>query len=240
MKRYMKFALVCLVSVLVMTTLTGCLHRKKTTYQTYITNILDVNYKGEFDSYIKKTRGSEEDAEASYEQSASYLASQLINHYSLNNAPSEEVSSLFSDTAKVIYSKAKYEVSKAYKSGDDYYVDVTVYPMNILNQVFDDVYNYTNDFNKRIEDGEFNNVEKEDYELQIAQGISDILTDKAEAVEYLSPVVVSVKIIDDGEYYSADSDGLSQVDAAMLAVEGGHASEEDDSTEDTQTESVAD
>jgi hypothetical protein len=112
--------------------------------------------------------------------------------------------------------------------------------MNILNQVFDDVYNYTNDFNKRIEDGEFNNVEKEDYELQFAQGISDILTDKAEAVEYLSPVVVSVKIIDDGEYYSADSDGLSQVDAAMLAVEGGHAAEEDDSTEDTQTESSAD
>ena len=126
MKHHSKLVILGLAATLVMTSLTGCLHRKKTTYQTYMQNILDVNYKGSFDGYVKDNDGSEEDASAMYSDSIDYLAGQLINHYSLNNAETDEVDAIFDETAKVIYSKAKYEVSRAYKSGSDYYVDVTV------------------------------------------------------------------------------------------------------------------
>ena len=131
MKHHSKLVILGLAATLVMTSLTGCLHRKKTTYQTYMQNVLDVNYKGSFDGYVKDNDGSEEDASAIYSDSIDYLAGQLINHYSLNNAETDEVDAIFEETAKVIYSKAKYEVSRAYKSGSDYYVDVTVYPMDI-------------------------------------------------------------------------------------------------------------
>ena len=178
MKHHSKLVILGLAATLVMTSLTGCLHRKKTTYQTYMQNILDVNYKGSFDGYVKDNDGSEEDASAMYSDSIDYLAGQLINHYSLNNAETDEVDAIFDETAKVIYSKAKYEVSRAYKSGSDYYVDVTVYPMDILNQAFDDVFAYIDDYNKKISAGDFNNTTKEDYEKEFAQGVSDILQNK--------------------------------------------------------------
>ena len=178
LKRYSRLMLLGLTTTFTLASLTGCLHRKKTTYQTYMQNILDVNYKGSFDGYVDDNDGSKDDAQAMYDDTIDYLSVQLINHYSLANADSDEVKDIFNDTAKTIYSQAKYEVSQAYKNGDDYYVDVTVYPMDILNQVFDDVFAYIEDSNKKIAGGDYNNTGKEDYEAQFAQGVADIIQEK--------------------------------------------------------------
>lgn len=240
LKRYSRLMLLGLTTAFTLTSLTGCLHRKKTTYQTYMQNILDVNYKGSFDGYVDDNDGSKDDAQAMYDDTIDYLSDQLINHYSLANADSDEVKSIFNETAKTIYSRAKYEVSQAYKNGDDYYVDVTVYPMDILNQSFDDVFAYIEDSNKKIAAGDFNNTEKEDYEAQFAQGVADIIQDKSSSMEYRSPVVVSVKITDDGDYYCADPSGLSQVDASMLAIEGSRDGSSDDSASDSSEDGSSD
>ena len=237
LKQYSKLALLGLTATLVMTSMTGCMHRKKTAYQTYMQNVLDVNYKGDFDGYVKDNEGSSDDAQAMYDDTIDYLANQLINHYSLANADSDEVKNIFSGTAKSIYSRSKYEVSQAYKNGDDYYVDVTVYPMDILNQASDDVFEYIEDSNKKIAAGEFNNTDKEDYEAQFAKGVADILQAKASDMDYRSPVVISVKITDDGDYYCADSEGLSQVDASMLAIEGSQQSSGSDSSDSSSEDS---
>lgn len=240
LKRYSRMMLLGLTTALTLTSLTGCLHRKKTTYQTYMQNILDVNYKGSFDGYVDDNDGSKDDAQAMYDDTIDYLSDQLINHYSLANADSDEVKSIFNETAKTIYSRAKYEVSQAYKNGDDYYVDVTVYPMDILNQAFDDVFAYIEESNKKIAAGDFNNTEKEDYEAQFAQGVADIIQGKSSSMEYRSPVVVSVKITDDGDYYCADPSGLSQVDASMLAIEGSRDGSSGDSASDSSEDSSSD
>ena len=240
LKRYSRLMLLGLTTAFTLTSLTGCLHRKKTTYQTYMQNILDVNYKGSFDGYVDDNDGSKDDAQAMYDDTIDYLSDQLINHYSLANADSDEVKSIFNETAKTIYSRAKYEVSQAYKNGDDYYVDVTVYPMDILNQAFDDVFAYIEESNKKIAAGDFNNTEKEDYEAQFAQGVADIIQDKSSSMEYRSPVVVSVKITDDGDYYCADPSGLSQVDASMLAIEGSRDGSSDDSASDSSEDGSSD
>ena len=50
LKRYSRLMLLGLTTTFTLASLTGCLHRKKTTYQTYMQNILDVNYKGSFDA----------------------------------------------------------------------------------------------------------------------------------------------------------------------------------------------
>ena len=116
-------------------------------------------------------------------------------------------------------------------------MDVTVYPMDILNQAFDDVFAYIDDYNKKISAGDFNNTTKEDYEKEFAQGVSDILQNKAADMDYRSPVVVSVKITDDGDYYCADPAGLSQVDASMLAIEGSQQSSGSDSSDSSSEDS---
>lgn len=235
LKNRSKLLLLGLVTTFALTSMTGCLQRKKTAYQSYMQNILDVNYKGSFDGYVDDSEGSKDDAQTMYDDTIDYLSGQLINHYSLANTDSDEVTSIFNETAKTIYSKAKYEVSQAYKNGDDYYVDVTVYPMDILNQAFNDVFAYIEDMNKKVSAGEFNNTTKEDYEAQFAKGISDILQAKATDMEYRSPVVVSVKITDDGDYYCAEASGLSQVDASMLAIEGSQSGSSDDSSSDSES-----
>ena len=239
LKKCSKHLLLGLVTIFALASTTGCLQRKKTAYQAYMQNILDVNYKGTFDGYVDDNDGSKEDAQTMYDDTIDYLSGQLINHYSLANADSDEVTNIFNDTAKLIYSKAKYEVSQAYKNGDDYFVDVTVYPMDILNQAFDDVFAYIEDMNKKVTAGEFNNTAKEDYETQFAKGVSDILQSKATDMKYRNPVVVSVKITDDGDYYCADSAGLSQVDASMLAIEGSQSNSSDDSSNDSESSNTS-
>ena len=218
-RRYMRMLALGLAAVLVCSSLTGCLKRKKTAYQTYMINLLDVNYKGDFTGYVKDNNGDEETAAGVYEDSIGYLADQLITHYSLDNSDSNAARDAFVDAAKVIYKGSKYEVSRAYKGGNGYCVDVTVYPMNILNQAYDDIYEYTDEYNKKIASGEFNNTEKEEYERQFAEGVANILKSKAENMDYLSPVVVTVKIVDGDGYYSVDPADLKKVDATMLAVE---------------------
>lgn len=239
LKKCSKHLLLGLVTIFALASMTGCLQRKKTAYQAYMQNILDVNYKGTFDGYVDDNDGSKDDAQTMYDDTIDYLSGQLINHYSLANADSDEVTNIFNDTAKLIYSKAKYEVSQAYKNGDDYFVDVTVYPMDILNQAFDDVFAYIEDMNKKVTAGEFNNTTKEDYETQFAKGVSDILQSKATDMKYRNPVVVSVKITDDGDYYCAEASGLSQVDSSMLAIEGSQSNSSDDSSNDSESSSTS-
>ena len=67
--------------------------------------------------------------------------------------------------------------------------------------------------------------------------MSDILKNKAADMDYRSPVVVSVKITDDGDYYCADPAGLSQIDASMLAIEGSQQSSGSDSSDSSSEDS---
>lgn len=219
MNKKIKFTALALVLVILISSLAGCAHKKKTAYQTYIQNLLDVNYKGNFEDYIKESGGKETDAVSMHGECIAYLANQLITHYSLDNAKSITINNTYQKLAEEIYSHAKYEVSEGYKKGSDYYVDIKVYPLNILNQVYDEVFHYIDTFNKNVSAGTYNNYTKEDYEEVFAQGIADILQSKSANIEYAEPVTVSVKMIDDGEYYYIDKDDLARLDAAMLALE---------------------
>ncbi len=219
MNKKMKFTALALVLVILISSLAGCAHKKKTAYQTYIQNLLDVNYKGNFEDYIKESGGKETDAVSMHGECIAYLANQLITHYSLDNAKSITINNTYQKLAEEIYSHAKYEVSEGYKKGSDYYVDIKVYPLNILNQVYDEVFHYIDTFNQNVSAGTYNNYTKEDYEEVFAQGIADILQSKSANIEYAEPVTVSVKMIDDGEYYYIDKDDLARLDAAMLALE---------------------
>ncbi|MGN0395657.1 MAG: hypothetical protein ACI4EF_09845 [Coprococcus sp.] len=219
MKHKSRLISLVLILVIIISSLTGCIHKKKTAYQTYIQNLLDVNYKGDFDDYINESGGKESDAVNMYEDCITYLANQLITHYSLDNAKSVTINDTYKKLAVDIYSKTKYEVSEAYKKGSEYYVDVTVYPLNILNQAYDEVFQYIDTFNKNVSEGKYNNYTKEDYEEVFAQGIADILSSKTSNMEYAEPITVSVKMIDDGEYYYIDNNDLARLDAAMLALE---------------------
>ena len=194
-------------------------------------NLLDVNYKGDYTNYIKENKGNETDALAMYQECLSNLANQLISHYNLNTNKSVEVTQTFTTLATTIYSNAKYEVSESYKENGDYYVDVTIYPIAVLDQSYDEIMSYIEDFNKDVNNGVYNDVKKEEYDKKFANGIASILTSHAENPEYKDAVVVKALINDDGEYYSIASDSLTEIDQAMVATETADATETDTSEE---------
>lgn len=217
---------VCLLS------LTGCGQKKKTAYQNYVKNLLDVNYKGDYANYVKENKGNETDALAMYQECLSNLSNQLITHYNLNTNQSVDVNETFSDVAASIYQAAKYDVSESYKENGDYYVDVTIYPLDILNQSYDEILSYIEAFNKDVADGVYNDVTKEVYNEKFASGIASILSANAENPEYKDAVVVKALITDDGEYYSISADSLKEIDKAIIATE----SEASDNTSEETAE----
>lgn len=210
---------------------TGCGQKKVTAYQSYVKNLLDVNYKGDYTNYVKQNKGNETDALALYQDCLSNLANQLITHYNLNTNQSVEVNQTFTTVAAAIYNDARYEVSESYKENGDYYVDVTIYPLAILDQSYDEIIAYIEAFNKDVDDGVYNDVKKEEYDKKFANGIASILSSHTEKPQYKDPVVIKALINDDGEYYSISSDSLKEIDQAMIATETADATEADTSEE---------
>ncbi len=102
-----------------------------------------------------------------YQECLSNLSNQLITHYNLNTNQSVDVNETFSDVAASIYQAAKYDVSESYKENGDYYVDVTIYPLDILSQSYDEILSYIEAFNKDVADGVYNDVTKEVYNEKI-------------------------------------------------------------------------
>lgn len=219
MKQRRNYITVGLLIFVCLLSLTGCGQKKKTAYQNYVKNLLDVNYKGDYANYVKENKGNETDALAMYQECLSNLSNQLITHYNLNTNQSVDVNETFSDVAASIYQAAKYDVSESYKENGDYYVDVTIYPLDILNQSYDEILSYIEAFNKDVADGVYNDVTKEVYNEKFASGIASILSANAENPEYKDAVVVKALITDDGEYYSISADSLKEIDKAIIATE---------------------
>lgn len=232
MKQRRNYITVGLLIFVCLLSLTGCGQKKKTAYQNYVKNLLDVNYKGDYANYVKENKGNETDALAMYQECLSNLSNQLITHYNLNTNQSVDVNETFADVAASIYQAAKYDVSESYKENGDYYVDVTIYPLDILNQSYDEILSYIETFNKDVADGVYNDVTKEVYNEKFASGIASILSANAENPEYKDAVVVKALITDDGEYYSISADSLKEIDKAIIATE----SEASDNTSEETAE----
>lgn len=229
MRVFRRSIVLCLVFLFALCSLCGCGGKKKTVYQLYVQNLLDVNYKGIYSNYIKENGGQEADAENMHRDCINQLAEQLISHYSINNTQALKLKERFLEIAELIYSQTKYTVSESYHEGRDYFVDVTIYPINVLDQSYDDIIAYIEQFNADVDAGVYNNHTMEQYEETFAMGLADILEENANNMEYQDPVTIKVTIIDDGKYYSISSEDLISIDSQMIAVETfGIESEETD------------
>lgn len=235
MKIIFKRSLILALTLTMVLSMCGCRSlRKKVAYKEYVENIMDVNFKGNFNKYIKDDNGNESDALSMYEDCASNLGSQLLKHYSASNVSSVTVSERFTALAKEIYKHSKFTVSEAYADGDNYYVDVEITPMNFLNQAHGDVVEYINKFNDDVENGMYSNSTTTEYEEAFAMGLADILESHAAEMKYGEPVKLKVLIDDNGKYYSISSDSIVDIENSMFVLEDG--SEETDTESDTSSE----
>lgn len=231
-----KLALV-LVAAVLLASLTGCSDKYEKRYQNYIKSLIAINYLGATKDYIESTGANKDDADALYEANAEYLADNILSYYSIQISEAPDMRAEYVKLAKDIYRKVNYKVSKAYKSGTQYCVDVTIYPIDIFAQTSEDVTAYVEHFNEKVANGDYNNYSMEQYQTEFSTGMLEILHTGCLNVSYAEPVTVTVTIIKDGNtYYIGDHDFMA-IDSAMIAASSVKESTENlEDTDNTESE----
>lgn len=215
-KKYSALLLVCIMAL----QLVGCsaFKSKNKKYASYVTSLLDANYKGQFETFLSLTDSDEEAVTNVYNEGIAHLADALIAYYGIELVDDGTVREQFITLTKSIYAAAKYEVQSAVKSGDTYTVEVLVYPMDILQTTYNDVIAYIQSFNEKKEAGVFDEYEIEQYEVEFAQGILDILNAAVPNISYLEPASTIVTIQTDENSYFISDDDFTKLDHNLIAA----------------------
>ncbi|SEP62130.1 hypothetical protein SAMN02910369_00302 [Lachnospiraceae bacterium NE2001] len=207
-----------LVSIVMLLSLTGC-GNNTSNYQAYVKSLITSNYLGVTGEYVKLTGANEEDAEATYLQNVTRLADNLSMYYGLDISGDPELAPAMVDLAKQIYGKAKFDVGKAYKDNNINYVDVTIYPIDIINQTNPEIVAYVQRFNEAVENGDYNDYTKEEYEYEFASGIIGILAGAVEDIDYSNPETVQVRIITTDDSYYIGNEDFKNIDKYIILTD---------------------
>lgn len=222
MKMITKKSAVIVMACVMILSITGCslFDSKAKVYSRYATSLLDINYKNVSKDYMTLTGVSQKDAEAVYVANMDYQAHNLMNYYGVKEVDDGTILSEFYYLAQSIFSNAKYEVTdvKKDKENDTYTLELTVYPLDTLETTYDQVVEYIENFNARVDDGDFNNTTEVEYETEFAEGIMDILKNTTEKPGYMDPVVLEIPIQPSDDYYYISDEDFLKIDEHILFI----------------------
>ena len=217
-KKLTIFSLVCVMVL----SLTGCslFDSKSKVYSRYAISLLDINYKNVSKDYMTLTGVSQKDAEAVYIANMDYQAHNLMNYYGVKEVDDGTILSEFYYLAQSIFSNAKYEVTdvKKDKATDSYTLELTVYPLDTLEATYDQVVEYIENFNAKVDEGDYNNTTEVDYETEFAEGIIDILKSTVDNPGYMDPVVLEIPIQPSDDYYYISDEDFLKIDKSILYI----------------------
>lgn len=222
MKRFFKrFAVISMICVM-MLSVAGCslFDGKDKVYSRYLVSLLDINYKNVSKDYMTLTGVSQKDAEAVYVANMDYQAHNLMNYYGVKEVDDGTILSEFYYLAQSIFSNAKYEVTDVIhdKDSDSYTLELTVYPLDTLETTYDTVVSYIEDFNVKVDEGDYNNTNEVDYETEFAEGIIEILKGTTEEPGYMDPVVLEIPIKPMDDYYYITDEDFLKIDSQILYI----------------------
>lgn len=241
MKRFTILLMVCAMTI----SLAGCslFDSKAKVYSRYAISLLDINYKNISKDYMTLTGISQKDAEAVYVANMDYQAHNLMSYYGVKEVDDGTILSEFYYLAQSIFKNAKYEVTdvKQDKDSNSYTLELTVYPLDTLETTYDDVVAYIENFNARVDDGDFNDTTEVDYETEFAEGIINILKKTVENPGYMDPVVLEIPIEPSDDYYYIKDEDFLKIDENILYVresEDISTLEDTSETEHTETQDL--
>lgn len=230
---FKKVTIISMICVMVLS-LAGCslFDSKAKVYSRYATSLLDINYKNISKDYMTLTGVSEKDAEAVYVANMDYQAHNLMNYYGVKEVDDGTILSEFYYLAQSIFANAKYEVTdvKKDKDSDNYTLELTVYPLDTLETTYDKVVEYIENFNARVDEGDYNDTTEVDYETEFAEGIIDILKTTTDNPGYMDPVVLEIPIQPSDDYYYITDEDFIKIDQNILYIRENPAPVEDENT----------
>lgn len=240
MKSLFKKLTIILMACVMTVSLAGCslFDSKAKVYSRYLISLLDINYKNVSKDYMTLTGVSQKDAEAVYVANMDYQAHNLMNYYGVKEVDDGTILSEFYYLAQSIFSNAKYEVTdvKHDKDSDSYTLELTVYPLDTLETTYDQVVSYIENFNARVDEGDYNNTTEEDYEAEFAEGIIEILKSTADNPGYMDPVVLNIPIQPSDDYYYISDEDFLNIDKVMLYIRENPAAATEENTETGNTD----
>lgn len=217
MARFLKKLTIFTLCFSMLFSLTACGTDVEKVYQSYIKSLIAINYMGATEDYMKASGASQEEADNLYQANVEYLADNIITYYGITITDAPELREDYIELARLIYGKCNYSVSKAYKDGSVYLVDITIYPIDLFAQTAPEVSTYVETFNQGVKRGDYNDYTLSEYETEFSNGMIEILTNGSLNMTYCEPVTITVEIVvDDDTYYISDRDFM-RIDAAMIA-----------------------
>lgn len=229
---FKKLTIACMICTM-MLSLVGCslFDSKNKVYSRYIVSLLDINYKNVSKDYMTLTGVSQDDAEAVYVANMNYQAHNLMNYYGVKEVDDGTILSEFYYLAQSIFSNAKYEVTDVIvdQETDSYSIELTIYPLDTLETTYDQIVSYIENFNARVDEGDYNNTTEIEYETEFAEGIIDILKTTVDNPGYMDPVVLEIPIQPSSDYYYIADEDFLEIDKNILYIRENPTTMEDSS-----------
>ncbi len=218
MKRYIKKGLALTLSALLcLGVLAGCGSSFSAT--DLVKGNLDLIYLNQYSSeYLDSVNLTKEEADQQYEDGIAVEVEYFCNYFEVVlDSCDDTIEPQITELYHKIYEHSKYEVGEETRNGDTYLVELTVYPIDIMQKVLEeDMEAFGTQWQERTAAGEFETEEA--FETAWAQGIIDLVSARVDTIDYLDPQTISVQVTqgDDG-LYSIDSNDFSRIDELIIA-----------------------
>lgn len=180
---------------------------------------LDLIYLNQYtDTYLKSVDLTKEEANQQYADGIAVEVDYFCNYFSIVlDSCDDTIEPQITELYHQIYEHSKYEVGGESKNGDTYLVELTVYPIDIMQKVMEedtDAINTT--WQERNAAGGLDTEEA--YETAWAQIIIDTVSARVDSIDYLDPQTISVQVTkgDDG-LYAIDSNDFSRIDGLIIS-----------------------
>lgn len=183
----------------------------------YVKACLDANAHGEFAAYAEMTGYTPEEVEQQYND----LMDQEISYLDSYNA-SDETKQKFRDLFIRIYGQFKYEVGEATKNEDNTYsVPVTIYKLNVFQDVMDKGEDYITDYVQKEYDAG-NTLSEDDLYQVVLDFMYDELSANLAKADYAEPETTTVLIAPTSEgsnIYTISTAELQDLLESMIDME---------------------
>ena len=193
------------------------------TVKTLVQGNLDEIYLGKYDSeFLELTNTTEAEAEQNYLDGLSVEARYFADYCSIDYL-TDEIEDEIVDLYKDIYSHSKYELGEVRKIDDDTYgVQLTIYPMDIMQQLADSSVDAITEFNAQYSDAELELINTDPdayaaYDEAWAQMLIDLCRSLIPGTGYMDPVTMLVQVVRDSDgYWSISDNDFSEIDADII------------------------
>ena len=176
------------------------------TYGEYVESLLDATMKGDYEKYIELTGADEESIRAVYDADMRTLTDTFIDSYGVKT-DDKDIYNKMLDIVKQLCLKTQYAASEAIKSDGVYTVTVTVKPLDFVITAREQYNSFLTDWTNRYNTGELVDLSPEEYDIQYARELIDVLEDSLDKTLEQEAVVKGVVIQFSADtYYISDQD----------------------------------